>query len=265
MKALTKEGQQAISEIAQKYSLEQSTVETLANALVRGNGTMAQFNIPELGGAGQWMRGGMTMVGDMFNHGLKVKVEQVAAELSDLISTKIIFVADDQERPVSGEVKPEKSWPTVFGSPTSSGSQNNFKYAYFGPARRLVIEEDGKRYIYDTKHHQISGVSQQQGSGRSYQFTSNDGTVNLNDLPLISEPGLHQQETPELPYDVVSGNSVNDTDDVRHAYSSGVEVPTRTPQDIVIETIEKLNILFEKGQITEEEFKTKKQELLARL
>jgi hypothetical protein len=263
MKALTKEGQQAISEIAQKYSLEQSTVETLANALVRGNGTMAQFNIPELGGAGQWMRGGMTMVGDMFNHGLKVKVEQVAAELSDLISTKIIFVADDQERPISGEEKPDKSWPTIFGSPTSSGSQNNFKYAYFGPARRLVIEEDGKRYIYDTKHHQISGVSQQQGNGRSYQFTSNDGTVNLNDLSLISEPGAQQQETPELPYDVVHSDTVHD--DVRHAYSSGVEVPTRTPQDIIIETIEKLNVLLEKGHISEEDFKTKKQELLARL
>ncbi|MCE7041819.1 SHOCT domain-containing protein [Dyadobacter sp. CY312] len=263
MKALTKEGRQAISEIAQKYSLDQSTVETLANALVRGNGTMAQFNIPELGGAGQWMRGGMTMVGDMFNHGLKVKVEQVAAELSDLVSTKIIFVADDDERPVSEEVKPDKSWPTIFGSPTSSGSQNNFKYAYFGPARRLVIEEDGKRYIYDTKHHQISGVSQQQGSGRSYQFTSNDGTVNLNDLSLISEPGIHQQETPELPYDVVHSHTVQD--DVRQAYSSGVEVPTRTPQDIIIETIEKLNVLLEKGHITEEDFKTKKQELLARL
>ena len=263
MKALTKEGRQAISEIAQKHGLEENTVETLAHAIVNGNGSMAQFNIPELGGPGQWMRGGMTMVGDMFNHGLKVKVEQVAAELSDLVSSKIIFVADGEERAVSGEVKPGNSWPTVFGSPTSSGSQNNFKYAYFGPARRLVIEEDGKRFIYDTKHHQISGVSQQQGSGRSYHFTSNEGVVNLNDLPLISEPDSHQQQTPEIPYDVTNGHAVQD--DVRHAYSSNAEAPSRNPEDIIIETIEKLNILHERGQITEDEFKAKKQELLSRL
>jgi hypothetical protein len=41
-----------------------------------GGGTLAQFNCnhPELGGNGQWMSGGMTMVGDMFNYGLKATV-----------------------------------------------------------------------------------------------------------------------------------------------------------------------------------------------
>jgi hypothetical protein len=48
---------------------------TLLQALVNSNGTMAQFNHWELGGGGQWMRGGMTMVGDMFNYGLKSKVD----------------------------------------------------------------------------------------------------------------------------------------------------------------------------------------------
>jgi hypothetical protein len=42
---------------------------TLLQALVNSNGTMAQFSHWELGGGGQWMRGGMTMVGDMFNCG----------------------------------------------------------------------------------------------------------------------------------------------------------------------------------------------------
>jgi hypothetical protein len=59
-------------------------VMTLLQALVNGNGTMAQFNHSELGGGGQWMRGGMTMVGDMFNYGLKSKVDGLCSELSQL-------------------------------------------------------------------------------------------------------------------------------------------------------------------------------------
>jgi hypothetical protein len=47
---------------------------TLLQAVVNGNGTMAQLGNWELGGNGQWMQGGMTMVGDMFNYGLKAKV-----------------------------------------------------------------------------------------------------------------------------------------------------------------------------------------------
>ena len=253
MKSLTKEGQQAIDEIAGRYDLKVQSVETLVNAVIRGNGTMAQFNIPELGGSGQWMKGGMTMVGDMFNNSLKSKVDKLCTELSELVSSKVIF---EEPSDSATTVKPNSSsssWPSVFGSPTSSGSQNNFKYAYFAPVKRLVIEEDGQRKIYDTKHHQISGVSQQQGSGRSYQFTTQDGPVDLNSLALISEPGELPQETPPMAYDVSHGS-------VGH-----IDTPSQSPQDIIIATIEKVNLLFERGQITEEEFKAKKQELLEKL
>lgn len=268
MKKITTEGQHIIEETAKKHGLEKQTVEDLLIAIVKGNGTMAQFNIPELGGAGQWMKGGMTMIGEMFNHTLNVKVEQVAAELSDLVSTKVIFTSDEgdsafesdyksqsqyQSDPDAIEVKPGSGWPTVFGNPTASGSQNNFRYAYFAPKHRLVVEEDGKRSIYDTKHHQISGISQQQGSGSSYRFTSQDGEIDLKELALISEPGTKVQETPDMPYDVT------------HAYSNTNTVPARGPEEIIISTIEKLNVLFERGQITEQEFSAKKAELLSRL
>jgi len=59
---------------------------TLLQALLNSNGTMAQFDHRELGGAGQWMPGGMTMVGDMFNHGLKAKVDGLCSELSQLLA-----------------------------------------------------------------------------------------------------------------------------------------------------------------------------------
>lgn len=256
MKALTKEGQESVNELAAKYNLRPETVENLLHEVVRGNGTMAQFNLPELGGRGQWMKGGMTMVGDMFNNSLRANVDKLCRELADLISTTVLFkekdATGDAEEKVGyqfGQVS--TSWPSVFGNPTSTGSQNNFRYAYFGPVHRLIIEENGKRTIYDTKHHQISGVSQQQGAGNSYRFTSQEGAVDLDSLEVVSDPDKPQQPTPEISYDVTA------TADLRSGDQS--------PQDIIISTIGKLNILFERGQISEEEFKAKKEELLARL
>src|ERR1700688_3658639 len=58
---------------------------TMLQSVMNGNGTMAQFYHPELGGGGQWMQGGMTMVGDMFNYGLKSKVDGLCSELSQLL------------------------------------------------------------------------------------------------------------------------------------------------------------------------------------
>lgn len=259
MKALTNEGQQLVEDIAAKYNLQSATVESLLNAIISGGGTMAQFNIPELGGSGQWMKGGMTMVGDMFNSSLRATVEKLCSELSNLASTKLLFeetseTAEKKQQINSGfTANSSSSWPSVFGNPTASGSQNNFKYAYFAPVKRLVIEENGKQTIYDTKHHYITGISQQQGSGNSHRFTSQDGTVDLGSLAVISEPSQQTQPTPEIAYDVTS------TADLR------TENHGQSPQDIIIATIEKVNMLFEKGQITEEEFKAKKQELLAKL
>jgi hypothetical protein len=259
MKALTNEGQQIVEDIAAKYNLQTATVESLMNAIISGNGTMAQFNIPELGGSGQWMKGGMTMVGDMFNSSLRSTVEKLCGELSNVVSTKLLFeettdISEKKQQINSGfSANSDSSWPSVFGNPTASGSQNNFKYAYFAPVKRLVIEENGKQTIYDTKHHSITGISQQQGSGNSHRFTSQDGPVDLSSLAVISEPSGQTQPTPEIAYDVTS------TADLR------TENQGHSPQDIIIATIEKVNMLFEKGQITEEEFKAKKQELLAKL
>ena len=59
---------------------------TLLQALLNSKGTMAQFDHRELGGAGQWMPGGMTMVGDMFNHGLKAKVDGLCSDLSQILA-----------------------------------------------------------------------------------------------------------------------------------------------------------------------------------
>ena len=83
MRELTPEGQQQVTELAQRYGVSTDAVMTLLHALVHGQGTMAQFEHRELGGRGQWMLGGMVMVGDMFNHALKTAVDGLCTELSD--------------------------------------------------------------------------------------------------------------------------------------------------------------------------------------
>ena len=73
-------------------------------------------------------------------------------------------------------------WPEDLGEAASSGSQNGMRYAFFPQKRRLLIERDGKKSVYDSGDHQIFGVSQQSGSSTSLVFTSPDGPVTLDTL-----------------------------------------------------------------------------------
>ena len=90
MQKLTPEGQQTINNIAQRYGISAESVSTVLNAVSNGGGTAAQFYCPELGGGAQWMQGGMTMVGDMFNYGLKSTVDNLCSELSTLLANQPI-------------------------------------------------------------------------------------------------------------------------------------------------------------------------------
>ncbi len=79
-----------------------------------------------------------------------------------------------------------KWWPDDLGDPSSSGAQNDVRYAYFPSSCRVAIERDGKVEIYDSGDHQINGVSQQQGgSGHSLAFTSQEGNVKIADLRKV--------------------------------------------------------------------------------
>ena len=85
LRSLTTQGRERVAEIAGRYGVGVDAALTLISALQQSGGRMAQFSHPELGGGGQWMQGGMTMVGDMFNHGLKAKVDGLCNELAALL------------------------------------------------------------------------------------------------------------------------------------------------------------------------------------
>ena len=167
MQQLSEQGRQRIDELAQRYSVSTDAVMTVLQSLVNGNGTMAQFNHRELGGGGQWMLGGMTMVGDMFDHGLRAKVEGLCSELSQLLAQQpfVPFPPSFQSQSQAGgsvgagsvsffvpEAPGRASgqwWPAELGFPNGSGGQNQVRYAYFNTARRLAVELSGDVTVYD--------------------------------------------------------------------------------------------------------------------
>ncbi len=172
---------------------------TLLYAVMNGNGTMAQFNHPELGGGGQWMQGGMTMVGDMFNYGLKAKVDGLCAELSNLLGSQQPAIFMPSNTPQGRR----NWWPDDLGIAASTGGQNNTRYAYFPATCRLAVDLNGQITIYNTLDHQIGGVSQQQGGNNSLTFSSQYGTVQVDQLPIVSINGVappQPMQPPQQPY-----------------------------------------------------------------
>ena len=185
MRTLSTSEQNAIDELAERHGFSRAAVTSMLESVARGNGTMAQFDHPEFGGHGQWMGGGMTMVSDMFDDTLKSRVAALCADLS-----KLVEAHPAREEPVSLFVPPAASvsrqwWPSDLGAPTSTGSQNDVRYAYFAESRRLAIELHGKVTVYDTLDHRISRFSQQQARAGSLSFHSQHGLVDVSALPVV--------------------------------------------------------------------------------
>ena len=282
MKQLTPEGQQIINNIAQRYNFSPDAVFSMLQSVINGNGSMAQFNHPEFGGSGQWMKGGMIMLGDMFNNYLKNSVGGLCQELSDLIANQPGLIqsgsfqsqhqgaqqqsnyggGNQQQQNSSGPTGPVSLfvpppagssgnwWPAGLQFPNSTGAQNNVRYAYFATIRRLAIEANGHVTLYDTLDHQIGGFSQQQSVGGSITFTSQYGLVDVNTLPIISIDNVPVQ-TRDQPVSTFQPKPANSQAADQEADIFGA--------------IEKLANLKDKGILTDAEYSAKKAELLARL
>src|ERR1700686_2531368 len=96
MPDLTPEGLRSVTEIANRHGISVDATRTLLQGLAQGNGQQAQFNHPDLGGMGQWSRGGMIMIGDMFNQGLKARVDALANDLAGLVRSQSLAHREGQ-------------------------------------------------------------------------------------------------------------------------------------------------------------------------
>lgn len=266
MQQLSAEGRKIVDDLARRHGVSGDAVRSLLRALELGNGAQAQFNHQDLGGMGQWSQGGMIMIGDMFNQGLKHRVDALCRELADLLraqpSLNRTDVSQSQSQGQGGDFagvslfipgsgrSSSAWWPAALGSPASTGSQNNLQYACFPATRRLAIRQGDQVSLYDTGEHRITGFSQQQSGDQSLTFTSQHGLVRIADLPLITAEDQDSSVTdslePEQPRKPAAAASPNATDDI-------------------LTTIERLSDLRQKNILTEAEFTAKKAELLGRL
>ena len=270
MQNLTPEGLRIVADVAKRHDVSLDAAVSLLGALAQGNGHQAQFNHPELGGMGQWSQGGMIMVGDMFNQGLKHRVDALCNELAGLLrSQPSLSVGAGQAQSqsqnrgegvslfVAGLGTASQWWPAQLGVPASIGAQNDLRYAFFPGPRRLAIQQGGQVRLYDTGEHRLSGFSQQQGGDQSLTFTSQFGLVRVADLPLVLLEGDQAQDRP-------SSLPVAPTQTPEAAPpAAAVAAPLAT--DDILKTIERLADLRQKNILTEEEFVAKKTQLLSRL
>ncbi len=235
MRELTGDGERLVAAVAARHGVGREAALVLLHALAAGGGTMAQFSHPELGGMGQWSQGGMVMVGNMFDQGLKARVDALCRELAALLRGAEPVFAETPAPAAQGTW-----WPGELGSPAASGTQDGMGYALVPEARRLAVRKDGRIRVFDTGGHRISGVSQQQGSGQVLAFSGDRGEVRLESLREV------EGETPAP------------------APASGEEATAPAGGDPVL-LIRRLAELHRQGMLTEAEFQAKKTELLGRL
>jgi len=284
MRNLSAAGRKAIEELARRHGFGADAVASMLQSVVDGRGSMAQFSHPEFGGSGQWMRGGMIMVSDMFNHALKGRIDGLCNELSALVANEPEAMRDGsfqsqrqgdapechdaaggaQQLGGSGPagsvslfVAPADGsfggwWPSELGRPDSTGAQNNVGYAYFATPHRLVIEANGIVTIYDTLDHRIGGFGQQQSHGASLTFASQHGLVDVASLPVVPVGGSAKP----------AAASAQQPPAIHHRSPNS---PSPAGDSEILETIEKLAGLRDKGILSDEEFATKKAELLSRI
>jgi hypothetical protein len=249
VRKLTSQGERAVADLSTRYGLSTDAVLAMLEAVQLGNGTMAQFSHPEFGGRGQWMAGGMTMVGDMSNHGLQATVSGLASELSSLLASTPVYAPGPVTAAGPGPVHQANLdcwWPGELGRPGSSGSHDNSRYAVFPQAKRLAVQSGGGPVrVYDTLDHVIGGAQQGGLPGR-LSFTSQYGTFTVESLSLVSTG----QTTPPAPGPAAPPE---------RASSAG------TDADAVLAALERLGDLHQRGILTDEEFAAKKTSLLSRL
>ena len=280
MQELTPEGRKIVDDLARRYGVGSDAVAALLCALELGNGAQAQFNHPDLGGMGQWSQGGMIMIGDMFNQGLKARVDALCREIASLLRSQPALNRPEASQSqsqgggyagvslfIKGSGQSSHNWwPAELGSPASTGAQNNLHYACFPDQRRLAIRHDGQVSVYDTGEHRIMGFSQQQSSDQSLTFTSQFGLVRVADLPLVLS-GNHDLHNPSAaqPSEPVPMRPPAATPVERQPLQTPAATPAPASTDDILTIIERLSDLRQKNILTETEFAAKKAELLSRL
>ena len=252
MTKLTPEGERIVQALAEQYKIGADAVKVMLDAVVKGGGTMATFNLPEFGGAGEWMRG-MALMGGMAGNPMMATVDSLCNELSALMAAQASLFMPASQWPASA-----RWWPAQLGEPSSTGTRASSRYAYFAQIRRLAVDSGGRVEVYDTTGFNISGLAPQGADGDALTFASNRGPVRLDAFPhdygMTPEAGPAPEAKAPAPG---TGAAAPE--------AAPVQKPATADAGSILTLIAQLGTLKEKGILTEEEFAAKKAELLSRL
>ncbi len=105
-----------IAVLAARSGFSVEAVATMRDAVSRGGGRMAQFDHREFGGPGQWMHGGLVMLGDSDDRTLRLRVDALCEALAS---------ADDAQRdavPPADDAYRDAVPPTDRPPSTAAGS-----------------------------------------------------------------------------------------------------------------------------------------------
>lgn len=239
-----------LTALAAEYGFSPAAVQHLHAAVAEGGGDMAMFDHPEFLGPGQWMRGGLIMITDPTDRVLKNRIDALCNALSARMRDGTSAAGNDVSRLTANargwDVAADALtpwWPAGLGAPNATGSSGDLAYAWFAEARRLAIRRSGVVELYDTGEHRITGIGQRQtDTGSEVVFTTPQSELSLARLSRMDRQTA-REPSPAEPDDDSPANE-----------AAGI-----------LDTIEKLAALRDRGVLTEAEFTTKKQELLARL
>ncbi len=298
-----------LASLARQTGFSEDAVATMRDAIVAGGGRMAQFDHAEFGGSGQWMRGGLLMVGTFDDEALRARVGQLCDALSTALAgtpaveRPVPDVGFQRQSQTSGGVtrvqdsrEPSAAgWPASFGAPDTTGAQDGSRYAWFAGARRLVVDHDGRRTIYDTADHRIAGASQQQGTssgGSGPVFTTESGPLALDRLRVVDDAdgdgvgrGLDDggdgaaddrlDDAADDGLDDAADDGLDDATRDRARPAPGEPPTAPSPRSVgtppgaaapdPFAALERLADLHARGIVDAQEFAAKKAELLARI
>lgn len=258
MPAPTNTQHPTLESLAQRHGFSVGAVRVIQTAVVEGAGSMASFEHPEFGGPGQWMRGGLLMLSDPFDHDLHARVDALCYDLGDMAmppSPEPALANTTGIQPASASAaNPGAWWPAELGSPTASGQQDGLRYAYFAAPRRLALNNNERVSVHDTGEHRIFGIAQQQTQSQTRLcFISQIGSVTIDDLPLVENADAGTALRPSTARAKAPSSSASPLVSPPH------------PAHSVLDAIERLGTLRQRGHLSDEEFESAKKRLLARL
>ena len=286
MRKLTPAGQQLVEEVAQRHGFSTDAVMSMLESVIRGNGSMAQFNHPEFGGSGQWMQGGMTMVSDMFNNYLKGRVDGLCFELSRLMANQPDLIRSGSFQSQSQGIQQQGNYgggqqQQQHSAGYGGSSQQQTAAGPVGPVSLFVPPAPGipgDWWPADLGRPDSTGA---QNDVRYAYFAQPrrlaievNGKVTIYDTLDHQISGFSQQQSRGASLTFASQHGLVAVASLPVVPVGGVPQPVQeepvSTQSVareadVFDSIEKLAKLHAKGILSDEEFAAKKAELLSRL